>query len=290
MYRGFNLEIEKSERQKFFEVTEEDLRNFESKLSNIVETVKSSLRESVEISFNDDGDIDGNELISTWFPTIDKVDVFISHSHNDSRTAKRLAIWLQEKFNLHVFLDFQVWGSADDLLKEIDNRFSHLRTGKDGTKTYSYDKRNYTTSHIHMMLVSALMEMVHKAELVIFLNTPNSIKPGDIEVRKTNSPWIFSELTIASIIEKTKPVRYSNKIYERTIKSNKYLAEVWNFNISYDVENKLSKYFPNLTLLDLEIWASKYGELKTQQTEYIHPLDALYKIKSMNIYGDEHND
>jgi hypothetical protein len=62
--------------------------------------------------------IDGSKLINDWFPSY-KADVFISHSHNDSRTAKRLAIWLKKEFGLTTFLDSIVWGSANDLLKKL---------------------------------------------------------------------------------------------------------------------------------------------------------------------------
>lgn len=286
MYRGFNLDAEKTDKQSFLKVKEGSLSKYESKLTDVIELVKSNMREIVEIPISEEGDIDGSELISSWFPTINNMDIFISHSHNDSRTAKRLAIWLEEEFGLRVFLDSLVWGSADELLKEIDNRFSYLRTEKDDTKIYSYGKRNYTTSHIHMMLVSALMEMIHKTELIVFINTPHSIKPGDTKNRKTTSPWIYSELTIASLVEKTKPERYSNQYYKRAIKSNEYLADAWNFSISYNVENKLFKSFQSLTLHDLELWASEFEKVQAEQMEDIHALDVLYKNKPIDIRGD----
>ena len=55
---------------------------------------------------------------------------------------------------------------------------------------YDYNKRNYSTSHVHMMLSTALTMMMDEAECVIFLNTPNALSTKDI-VHKTESPWIF---------------------------------------------------------------------------------------------------
>jgi len=68
------------------------------------------------------GDIDGAKIMEDWFPN-KKADIFISHSHNDRRTAERLAIWLQREMNFSVFIDSVVWGSTDELLKKIDNQY-----------------------------------------------------------------------------------------------------------------------------------------------------------------------
>ena len=73
-----------------------------------------------------------------------------------------------EQFNLNVFVDTFYWGSADDLLKEIDD----IKC-KNSDGTYDYQKRNITTSHVHAMLTSAIMQVMDLSEIVIFVNTNN---------------------------------------------------------------------------------------------------------------------
>lgn len=153
-----------------------------------------------------DNKIDGSKLINDWFPSYE-AQVFISHSHLDARTAKRLACWLKNTFNLTTFIDSTIWGSADELLNRIDNKYSVLRKDKDGTTTYNYKTRNYTTSHVHMMLSTALVDIMNSTECIIFLNTPASLAVNEVKDQKTNSPWIYNELKIASIIEKNIPAR-----------------------------------------------------------------------------------
>ena len=72
-------------------------------------------------------------------------------------------------------------GYCDDLLRQIDNE--HCK--KEDGKTYDYNLRNYTTSHVHMMLSTALTEMIDKTECIMFYNTPNSVSlADDLETQK----------------------------------------------------------------------------------------------------------
>jgi len=49
---------------------------------------------------------------------------------------------------------------------------------KDG-KIYDYELRNYTTSHVHMMLSTALTEMIDNTECIMFYNTSLSVSLVD---------------------------------------------------------------------------------------------------------------
>ena len=54
-----------------------------------------------------------------------------------------------------------------------------------------------------MMLTTALTQMIDRCECIIFLNTPSSISPNDYIVgHTTNSPWIYVELAMSSLIQK----------------------------------------------------------------------------------------
>ncbi len=152
-------------------------------------------------SFISNGIVDGTKLSAHWFPKI-TADVFISHSHNDQEDAIKCAGWLKDHFGLDSFIDSCVWGFADDLLKVIDDK--HCKNL--GEDTYSYSKRNRSTSHVHMMLATALNEMIDAAECVVFINTSNSITT-DEAIRKTKSPWLFFELAAMRHIRRRKPER-----------------------------------------------------------------------------------
>lgn len=57
----------------------------------------------------------------------------------------------------------------NDLLREIDEKYCRHSNGT----SFDYDKRNYSTSHVHMMLSIALSRMIDKCESVFFLNSEN---------------------------------------------------------------------------------------------------------------------
>ncbi|MBR3022513.1 MAG: hypothetical protein IKH59_09150 [Bacteroidaceae bacterium] len=75
--------------------------------------------------------IDGDALKNYIFPTGEEgnYDVFISYSHNDKDDAIFLTLWLEQKCGLRVFLDYYVWGSADSLLKDIDDYYCKQKNG-----------------------------------------------------------------------------------------------------------------------------------------------------------------
>ncbi|PSC99215.1 hypothetical protein C7D74_31880, partial [Klebsiella pneumoniae] len=57
-------------------------------------------------------------------------------------------------------------------------------------------------SNLNMILSSALIKMIHESECLIFINTIDScVRDGD-EFR-TQSPWIFTELLMSSMLEKS---------------------------------------------------------------------------------------
>lgn len=191
MFHGFNLHaIHLNE----FSVGEEYISRLNSS--------KTKIREDLESFYFADGVLDGGQIKKAWFPDYGKYHVFISHSHVDVLLAEKLANWLYENFEIRSFIDSYIWGFADDLLKEIDNKYAL----KSDRSLYDYNIRNHTTSHVHMMLNNALTTLIDSSECLIFLNTKNAIDVASIgddsDDNRTKSPWIMSELHTSKIIQK----------------------------------------------------------------------------------------
>lgn len=274
MYKGFNLILKDSDITNFNNTdhvyTSQDKR---TEMMDIRENMKENALNKIENFLNKDGSIDATALINEWFPTI-KADVFISHSHKDEELAIKFAAWLKNVFNLNSFIDSTVWGYADDLLKEIDMNHCY----NSGSNSYDYNKRNFSTSHVHLMLSSALNTMIDNTECLFFLNTPNSINIDDTISQKTFSPWIFSEIMTSSIVRKHNPRKiviknndgYFQKTEERSLPTIAYDAQLGHLH--------------RLELTDLKNWSDKYNTTKRIDKmvdnmvgrTIVHPLDMLY--------------
>ena len=245
MYRGFKLKISK---ESFFESCK-DYEYYHNKGLDLYQ--KQEVRRSISQYANPrSGIIDGTKLQEDWFPTINDCDIFISHSHNDEDRAIALAGWLFENFELKSFIDSCIWGYADDLLREIDDMYCKRNNKCD------YKLRNYSTSHVHMMLNMALMKMIDKTECLFFLNTPNSIRLSDIKTQ-TLSPWIYSEIGISQMIEKHRPKKILTESFDKRA-----------LNMSYDLDLSHLAEIDEQDLLD---WSKSYIGKKG-------PLNKLYEI------------
>jgi len=231
----------------------------------IFSETRATVKQSLE-SFLNGKIIDGTKLTGHWFPTI-KADVFISHSHKDEEEAIKCAGWLKSEFHLHPFIDSCVWGYADNLLKLIDNKYC-LNPGGD---TYSYEKRNGSTSHVHMMLSTALSAMLDATECVIFINTRNSITSSE-SVDKTESPWLSFELATMRVIRRKTPDRQLGQI--RNFANEELdIMKASQFKAEYEVP--LSELTP-LTGAQLVKWNENHQS--TPRFNRKHALDLLYEI------------
>ncbi len=166
-----------------------------------------------------------------------------------------------------------VWGYSNNLLKKLDNHFCK----NTGTNTYDYDCRNRTTSHVHMMLSTALYKMIDKTECIIFLNTENSINlsegtsTDDIIKTKTYSPWIYSEILATELVRKKRLSEYRDKIIRKEAMewlehSNQRLYE-----ISYDID------LNNLTVVNDE-HLDRWEGMNKLSGKSGYTLDNLYRI------------
>jgi hypothetical protein len=159
MYRGFNLKID-NVNSGFYDFG-----------LQVYEDLKAPMRKTLKDFVSVNGVLDGSKLQEHWFPQIN-ADAFISHSHKDERNAICIAGWLHHTFGITAFIDSCIWGFAGELLKMIDDAYCL----NSGGKTYSYEDRNFSTAHVHMMLSTALQMMIDKTECLFFLNTPATIK------------------------------------------------------------------------------------------------------------------
>jgi hypothetical protein len=247
MFAGFNL----------LDLSEEFITLYSKKGSEIYEGHKEHIEKELDSFILKDGSIDGSKLQDDWFPQIE-ADIFLSHSHGDKEKAIAFAGWLSAELGLSAFIDSCVWGYANNLLKKIDNVYCMNTDGK----TYNYDLRNFSTSHVHMMLSNALTKMMHKTECVIFLNTPNSIQTKDVVVNQTKSPWIYHEIAMTHVLRKKKPNRLG------FLKKGYLFENAQVLTVTYDT--KLD-HLIKLEMADLLEWQKTYDSKRTT-----HALDILY--------------
>lgn len=264
MYRGFNLELDK-------DIFSDKEINYYSRIAEteISDSMKNFSHLYISI-FKDKNILDAKQIMKEYFPQYNRFDIFLSHSHNDLNLALTIAGMLKKEFHLNVFVDSIVWKNCTDLLRSIDNEYCRIKKG-----SYDYNKRNYSTSHVYLILMNSLNMMIDECETLFFLNTPNSISLEDNldnldDLDRTLSPWIFSEIQTSKIIRK--------KIPNRNIplmESTKYFST--ELKISYPLE------------LDHLTNISRYNFLKWINGDYNNPnsaLDGLYEIYPLEKHSN----
>lgn len=218
MYRGFNVTIKTY-----------DEFHYQIGLKMFNEMRNSTIKQ-LDKYVGVNGVINGSELENDWFSEIDS-HIFISHSHTDKKLAIALAGYLFKKHGIKCFVDSCVWGYSNELLKQIDNWYCKNTE----SNTYNYDRRNFSTSHVHMMLSASLNKMIEKCESLFLINTPNSIETSDI-LKETYSPWIYSEILTSKLIEKKIPPRHIHIGLERRVET---FSKAENLNESLKIKYKL---------------------------------------------------
>ena len=208
-----------------------------------------------------DGAIDGTRLQENWFPQVN-AHVFLSHSHADEATAQVLAGWLFQTFGISTFIDSCIWGYSNQLLRTIDNKFCLQKNG-----TYNYVTRNRSTSHVHMMLTSALSKMIDNTECLLFLNTPNSVIASQVS-DQTYSPWIYFEVVQSGLIRRRTAAahrqRFIKSFANKSMTEDSALAVKYNLNLDHLLE---------VTFEQFQSWEKAF-----QSSRNVHPLDVLYGI------------
>src|SRR4051812_12201660 len=217
---------------------------------NIHADNKKKIKVDLEKFKNADEVLSAEEIIEKWFPAI-KADVFLSHSHKDEEIILGLGGWLNERFGLIPFVDSAVWGYSDELLKAIDDKYC-----KNGD-TYNYNLRNRSTSHVHMMLSTALMDMIDKCECIIFVNTPQAFKPADYlqQEGQTESPWIYSEIAMTRMLRQRSAEEHRRKyLFDSVSASTEDQRESMELTVSYPIG---TYHLTKLSVEDLKRWEDK---------------------------------
>ena len=262
MYRGFNLLLNNDVGflGSFFDLEGAALPFLSKQRRQIKRTLKSFLCP--------DGSLNGSKIKANWFPQIN-ADIFISHSHEDEQLAIALARWLYEKFKLVSFIDSCIWGYANDLLQMIDNSYCYNEL----TGGYDYSKRNYSTSHVHMMLSVALTQMIDKTECLFFLNTPNSISSNP-DANQTGSPWLYSEISTSQLIRWRSLNAHRKRLLNESRMFSSGASLCW-YDLSTD-------HLVEIDELILTKWEKSWRQSKLCRFIYskyskMYPLDKLYK-------------
>lgn len=260
---------------KLKEIKYSDIEEYECIGQEYYENKKKDIQNSLREFIGLDGIIDGTKLQENWFPTKQKFDVFLSHSHNDEKLPICLAGFLKEKLDLDTFIDSCLWRYSNDLLKELDKKYCKYSDGV----SYDYDKRNYSSSHVHMMLSIALSRMIDNCEAVFFLNSENSISLSvEIDRERTSSPWIYNELSMADIIQIREYEEYRKESYlEFAHRECETLYGGSGLHIQYKVNDILKKFIP-LTYCDLINCAEEWEKSSEQ---FQSSLDYIYFSKGI---------
>ena len=267
MYRGFKLKLDDIDNVEFLKSRFKRF-NYINKGKELFESFRNDIKYKLDSFILEDGTINGTAMQRNWFPQIE-ADIFISHSHKDEELALALAGWLYEKFEIISFIDSCVWGYSNELLKIIDKRYCLKEDGY-----YDYNMRNFSTSIVHMMLSTALTMMIDNTESIFLLNTNNSINTSSFIKESTNSPWLYSEITISKLIQKKEPKRH----YRRTKLFSKKILDNLNENFKFDVD---TEHLRLINETNLEDWVNE-----TKLSDYGYPLDVLYSLfpqKKLNI-------
>ncbi|MDR6913220.1 hypothetical protein J2X66_000067 [Pseudomonas sp. 3296] len=261
MFAGFDLTV--------------DLENFEAYVNHgrsIQNAHKKSFESKLD-SFKDaDGVLEADKIIEEWFPPVEDAQVFLSHSHKDEEGIIGLSGWLNAKLGLNCFIDSCIWGYSNKLLRLIDNAHCY----NDDKSFYNYSDRNRSTSHVHMMLSTALSKTMDTCESIFFVNTPNSIQVDKYIKGKSNtdSPWIFSEIAMTKLLR-----RRTRESHRRTMaialdsitgnQSFESIEERSYINFPVDIS-----HLKSISDMDLRKWAKLQSE-----TPKKYSLDHLYEQK-----------
>lgn len=276
MYRCFKLIMDKwafTQNDEYFIDT--CRKNGSDLKASLIESFDSLLKEAI----NENGVIDGESFMKSWFP-IDNYDVFLSYSHDDEELALLFAGFLKYQFGLKVFIDELFWGSADALLLKLDNKYC-----KSNNDNYDYNKRNFTTTHVHAMLSTSIAKTIDNSECIIFLNSEKSTYKVKEEVNKnrTLSPWIYEEIFFTSIIRERK--WYEHRPMYLT-EGNTYFQKSLQISYLLPDEHLIPMGYDDLCTW-IKLWLERkanshkrYGDIVLQPNERIrHPLNVLYDLK-----------
>lgn len=256
MFAGFDLNVDLNSYASYVPYG----RELHNKNKRIVKSRLDSFK-------GEDDKLIAERIVAEWFPSVD-ADIFLSHSHKDEDGIIGLSGWLHEKFGVSCFIDSCIWGYSEELLQMIDSEYCYNHA----TGYYNYHERNRSTSHVHMMLSTALSKTLDSCESVFFVNTPNSILPDQFIKGQTatESPWIFSEIAMTKLLRQ-KSLHQHRRMITEAMDSTGLESIEKSLKIQYDVD---LSHLTQLGKQDLDAWAKLQDEQPMKSS-----LDHLYNIK-----------
>lgn len=244
--------------------------------SSLYEDLSKRLRSTLTSNVIKKTLIDGTRLQEEWFPQdIGHFDVFISHSKLDLTKVKQFSCWLHKNLGLRSFVDSVFWKYSNKLIEKLDNDYCRYYDKAAKKYLYRYSKRNITTANVHCMLTMALMKMMDSCEIVIFIDSDNSIK-YDFDSKKTPSPWIYEEIEMANMLPSRIPKRLlQDKNFDFINESEIKMLSKGVESVTFMYDAKL-KGFPDLTIDILQ--GAKMRRSKKSTSIATDSLDAIYRL------------
>jgi hypothetical protein len=250
MHRGFRVNVNPNTFKNYFRYGTRDYDDHKLRVQSSLDALTDRY-----------GRLIAQRITANWFPPI-QADVFISYSHTNVDLAIALAGFLAHEFNLVSFIDYNVWGCSDTLLRIIDDEYCY----REKTGLYDYRTRNRSTSHVYMMLSVALAQMLNSSECVMFLNTLGAISSEQyIKGYTTESPWIYSELAMTLLIQKRTAREHRRRLAEAMdARADDALRVIYPVTLNH---------LAPLGRDDFVAW-----QQTAQGRRAVHPLDVLYEL------------
>lgn len=216
--KGYRIQKKIIEENKSVaENTDESEKTFDDEI-NILNYVKKENKDNIPL-------LESERIIEDWFPKKEHKQVFISHSHEDEKTAKKLSRYLKQEKGWDCFIDSEVWGSCYKLIHKIDDEYNRVSNKEN---TYTYQGCQKTTSDIYLMLTTAINKVINTCPIFIFIESESSVKDSI-----TYSPWIMEELNTYLLLRSSCRCMSSN-----LTKNDELYLFIPNVQISYKV-NKI---------------------------------------------------
>lgn len=237
-FQKYSKKNDSSEIQKFKQTTKQKVSSLKQYLLG-----NSNKNDNIEV-------LSAEAIQKHLFPQSGQQEIFLSHSHKDEDKVIDLAISL-EKRGFNVFVDSCIWSNVFELLRAVDEEYCLLSN----KESFDYYKRNISTANIYMILNTALHNMIDQCEIVFFLSTPQSSDlKSYIDQQVISSPWIFSELSFATKVQRKSIFQtahtFDSVIAEDTSEPSKQQKE---FKMAF----KLPKADYNISIQDFEEWLNQ---------------------------------
>lgn len=138
--------------------------------------------------------LDATTLKENLFPKPEKM-IFISHLHSDADNAMRIKKYIEEKLpQYRCFIDSEVWHNVYKAIHLLKVDRAAIKTN-----LYNCDVCEPIAMNLYLMLSIALTEAIKESSAFIYI--PDNQNDNSEEIF-TDSPWIYHELVVSSLVPK----------------------------------------------------------------------------------------